>query len=30
MMTLDEAAKFYAGQTTRFRSIAKSIQLEAQ
>jgi tripartite-type tricarboxylate transporter receptor subunit TctC len=30
MMTLDEAAKFYAGQTARFRSIAKSIQLEAQ
>jgi tripartite-type tricarboxylate transporter receptor subunit TctC len=30
MMTLDEAARFYASQTTRFRAIAKSIQLEAQ
>jgi tripartite-type tricarboxylate transporter receptor subunit TctC len=30
MMSLDEAAKFYAAQTARFRGIAKSIQLEAQ
>ncbi len=30
MMTLDEAAKFYASQTARFRAIAKAIQLEAQ
>ena len=30
MMTLDEAARFYAAQTARFRNIAKSIQLEAQ
>ncbi|HRI16994.1 MAG TPA: tripartite tricarboxylate transporter substrate binding protein [Burkholderiaceae bacterium] len=30
MMTLDEAAKFYAAQTARFRAIAKAIQLEAQ
>lgn len=30
MMTLDEAARFYAAQTARFRNIAKAIQLEAQ
>jgi tripartite-type tricarboxylate transporter receptor subunit TctC len=30
MMTLDEAARFFASQTARFRAIAKSIQLEAQ
>lgn len=30
MMSLDEAAKFYAAQTARFRAIAKAIQLEAQ
>lgn len=30
MMTLAEAARFYADQTARFRAIAKAIQLEAQ
>lgn len=30
MMSLEAAAKFYAGETARFRAIAKSIRLEAQ